>query len=103
MTYQIVSQDVEVTDQVEQDILSKVGKLDKFLTRVPEANLFLRISLSRDQGNPHWTDALVDLSVEGDVMIGRGRSDSSVHAVHLAVIDVERQLEERKRRSKPYI
>ena len=46
---------------------------------------------------------MIDLSVEGDVIIGRGRSDSSVHAVHLAVIDVERQLEERKRRNRPYI
>ena len=104
MTYQIVSvnRDVEVTPQVEQEILSKIGKLDKFLTRVPEANYFLRIRLSQNQPNPQWIDALLDLSVEGDVLIGTGSANTAAHAVHLATIELERQLQERKQRERPY-
>jgi len=104
MTYQIVSVDreAEMTPQVEQEILGKIGKLDKFLARVPEENYFLRIRLSPNAPNPRWTDALLDLNVEGDVLIGTGSADTPVHAVHLATIELERQLEERKQRLKPY-
>lgn len=102
MAHQIVSRDVEVTDQVERDILEKVGKIDKFLTRFPDDTFFLRISLSRNQTNPDWTDALIDLALPGDVFIGQGSASTTEHAVHLATIHLERQLEEHKERVYPY-
>ncbi len=105
MTTQIYDLGVELSDHDRQQILGKLGKLDKFLTHVPEEDVLLRVRLSPNQQNPRWTDALVDLDVfqqlEG-VLVGSGSASSPVHAVHLAVIHVERQLEERKERIKPY-
>jgi len=103
MTYEIVADGVDLSDEVRQQILAKVGKLDKFLTNVPENVYFLRIRLSPNAQNPHWTDALLDLSLPEDVLIGSDSANNPVHAVHLAVIHLERQLEERKERLRPYI
>ncbi len=103
MAYELVTKGVELTDQARQQILGKIGKLDKFLTDLPDNAFFLRISLSRNQRNPHWTDALLDLSLPGNVLIGSETASTPTHAVHLAVINLERQLEERKERAKPYM
>lgn len=103
MGYEIMSLDIELTDETKQEILNKIGKLDKFLTHQPEENVFIRIRLSQNQQNPHWTDALVDLSLPDKVLVGSESASTPVHAVHLAVINLERQLEEYKRRTRPYI
>lgn len=103
MSYEIVAHDVELDDQVRQQILTKVGKLDKYLTDQPENTYFLRIRLSHNAQNPRWTDALLDLSLPDNVLIGSDSANNPVHAVHLAVIHLERQLAERKERLRPYI
>jgi ribosomal subunit interface protein len=103
MAYQIVGIDMEITDQVEQEILGKIGKLDKFLTQYPEDTIFMRIALNKDQRNHRWTDALVDLALPGDSLMARGKASSPEHAVHLAVLELERQLNEHKQRERPYI
>lgn len=103
MAYQIVSRGVELTDDVERHVLDKIGKIDKFLTDLPDDGFLLRIALSRNQANPHWADALLDLDLPPDTLWARGSASSPVHAVHLAVIDLERQLEERKEKLRPYI
>ncbi len=103
MGYQIVGINMELTEQVKEQVAEKVGKLDKFLTGIPEENIFIRVALNRNQRNPRWTDALVDLDMPGDRLMARGKASSPEHAVHLAVIDLERQLDEHKQRSKPYV
>lgn len=98
MAYQIVSMHdaVEVTTEVEQGILEKIGKLDKFLTEFDDDTFFIRVQLDRDQQNPHWTDAQVRLTLPQDMLIGHGSASTSVHAVHLAVREIERQLSDYK-------
>ncbi|MGQ9683033.1 MAG: ribosome hibernation-promoting factor, HPF/YfiA family [Anaerolineae bacterium] len=103
MGYEIMSHGVDLTDQTRAQILTKVGKIDKYLTDVPEANYFLRIRLNRNTQNPRWVDALLDLSLPDAVLIGSDSANNPVHAVHLAVIHLERQLTERKERAKPYV
>lgn len=103
MAYQIVSMHdaVEVTAEVESGILDKIGKLDKFLTEFDDDTFFVRVQLDRNQQNPRWTDAQVRLTLPQDMLIGRGSANSTVHAVHLAVRDVERQLSDYKVLSHP--
>ena len=103
MGYQIVGIDIELTEQVKQEIAGKVGKLDKFLTAYPEDTIFIRVALNQDQRNSRWVDALVDLALPGDKLMARGKASTPVHAVHLAVRDLERQLNEYKQRERPYI
>lgn len=103
MAYQIVTMhdDVVVTDQVESDILSKIGKLDKFLTALDDDTFFIRIQLDRDQRNPRWTDAQVRLTLPQDILIGHGQASTPTHAVHLAVREIERQLADYKQLTHP--
>jgi ribosomal subunit interface protein len=102
MAYQIVNMDdIEVTSQIERNILEKIGKLDKYLTHLDDDTFFTRIQLSRDQRNPRWTHAQVHLTLPNGLLLGRGESRSPVHAVHLAVLELERQLEEYKQRQHP--
>ena len=103
MAYQIVGIDFELTEQTKQEILAKIGKLDKFLTHLPDDTFYIRVALNRNQRNPHWTDALVDLALPSNKLMGRGKASTPVHAVHLAVRDLERQLDEYKQRRRPYI
>ena len=103
MGYEIMAHNVDLTDQTRAQILTKVGKIDKYLTDVPEENVFLRIRLSPNAQNPRWVDALIDLDLPDSVLIGSDSANNAVHAVHLAVISLERQLTERKERSKPYV
>jgi len=103
MGYQIVGIDMELTEQVKRQVAEKVGKLDKFLTHIPEEAVFIRVALSHDQRNPRWTDALVDLALPGNQMVARGEASTPEHAVHLAVLELERQLNELKQRERPYI
>ena len=103
MAFELISRDVGLSDRVRQEILAKIGKLDKFLTDLPDNAFFLRVVLSRNQKNPHWTDALLDLALPGNVLIGSESASTPAHAVHLAVINLERQLDQRKERLKPYI
>ncbi len=103
MGYQLVGIDMELPEKTKQEIAEKVGKLDKFLTAFQEDTIFIRVALNRNQRNPHWTDALVDLALPGDTLMARGKASTPVHAVHLAVIDLERQLNEYKQRTRPYI
>lgn len=103
MTHQIVNMDdVEVTDELERDILAKIGKLDKFLTHLDDDSFFIRIQLSRHQRNRRWTDARVHLTLPHDLLVGEGEASTPVHAVHLAVLELERQLNEYKQRQQPY-
>ncbi len=103
MGYQIVGVDMELTEHVKQEIAEKIGKLDKFLTDAPEETILIRVALSKDQRNHRWTDALVDLALPGDRLLARGKASTPVHAVHLAVLELERQLNEHKQRARPYI
>lgn len=103
MGYQIVGIDMELTEQVKQQVAEKIGKLDKFLTAIPEDTILIRVALSHDQRNRRWTDALVDLAMPGDELMARGTASTPEHAVHLAVLELERQLNELKQREKPYI
>lgn len=103
MGYQIVGIDMELTEKTKQEIAGKVGKLDKFLTAYQEDTIYIRVALNRDQRNPNWTDALVDLALPGDKLMARGKASTPTHAVHLAVRDLERQLNEYKQRTRPYI
>ncbi len=102
MGYELVSLDVDLSAETRREIEAKVGKLDKYLARVPEENFFLRVRLSKNQKNPRWTDALVDLALGDHVLIGSDSASTPAHAVHLAVIHLETQLEERKGRAMPY-
>jgi len=102
MGYQIVGIDMELTEETKETILNKIGKLDKFLTNLPDDTFFIRVALNKDQRNPRWTDAVVDLALPMDKLMGRGKASSPEHAVHLAVIDVERQLNEHKGRHRPW-
>ncbi|HOG47759.1 MAG TPA: ribosome-associated translation inhibitor RaiA [Anaerolineae bacterium] len=103
MGYQIVGIDMELTERVKQEVAEKIGKLDKFLTGIPEETILIRVALSKNQRNHRWTDALVDLAMPGDQMLARGEASTPEHAVHLAVIELERQLNEHKQRAKPYV
>lgn len=103
MAYQIVGIDMELSEQVKQQILKKIGKLDKFLTAIPEDTIFIRVALSKNQRNQRWTDALVDLALPGDKLLARGTASTPEHAVHLAVLELERQLNEHKQRERPFI
>jgi ribosomal subunit interface protein len=103
MAYQIVGTDLELTDQIRQEILVKIGKLDKFLTHLDDDTFYIRVALNKDQRNPQWADALVDLALPGNKLMGRGKASTPVHAVHLAVRDLERQLDEYKQRRRPYM
>jgi ribosomal subunit interface protein len=103
VTYQIVSMSeaVEVTAEVERDILDKIGKLDKFLTRLDDDTFFIRIQLDRDQRNPHWVDAQVRLTLPQDMLIGHAAASTAAHAVHLAVRELEAQLRDYKQLTHP--
>lgn len=103
MGYQIVGIDMELTEQVKQQVAEKVGKLDKFLTAIPEEAVFIRVALSQDQRERDWTDALVDLAVPGRELVAHGEASTPEHAVHLAVLELERQLNDLKQRERPYI
>lgn len=103
MGYQIVGIGMDLTEQVKEQVAEKVGKLDKFLTDVPEDTILIRVALNQNQRNRSWTDALVDLDMPGDKLIARGQASSPEHAVHLAVLELERQLNELKQRERPYI
>lgn len=103
MGYQIVGIDMELTDHVKQEITEKIGKLDKFLTHYPEETIFIRVALSKDQRNQRWIDALVDLALPGDELMARGQASTPEHAVHLAVLELERRLNDNKQRERPYI
>ena len=102
MAYQIVGIDMEVPDDVQSQILEHIGKLDEFLTDLQDDTFFIRVALNRNQRNPRWTDALVDLALPHAKLLARGKASSPEHAVHLAVIDMERQLREYKERRKPF-
>lgn len=103
MTYQIVRMhdDVVVTDQIESDILTQIGKLDKFLTAFDDDTFFIRIQLDRAQRNPRWTDAQVRLTLPHDLLLGRGVASTPEHAVHLAVRELEGQLADYKQLTHP--
>ncbi len=103
MGYQIVGIDMELTEQVKREVAEKIGKLDKFLTAIPEEAIFLRVALSPDQRNRRWVDAVVDLSLPGDQLVARAEASTAEHAVHLAVLELERQLSDLKQRERPYI
>jgi ribosomal subunit interface protein len=104
LAYQIVGIDIELTPQVKEEVADKIGKLDKYLTGFDDDTFFIRVALNKNQRNRRWTDALVDLVLPGDLrLLARGKASTPVHAVHLAVIDLERQLKEYKERSKPYM
>jgi len=101
--YQIVGIDMDLTEEVKRQVTEKVGKLDKFLTAIPEEAIFLRVSLRHDQRERAWVDAVVDLAVPGRELVASGEAATPEHAVHLAVLELERQLNELKQRERPYI
>lgn len=103
MAYQIVSMDeaVVVTEEVESDILDQIGKLDKFLTDLDDDTYFVRVQLDGNQRNPGWVDAQVRLTLPKDMLVGRGAASTAGHAVHLAVLVVERQLRDYKQLTHP--
>ncbi len=102
MAYQIVGIDMEVPEETQAQILEHIGKLDKFLTDLPDDTFYIRVALNHNQRNPKWTDALVDVALPHAKLLARGKASTAEHAVHLAVIDMERQLREYKERLKPF-
>jgi ribosomal subunit interface protein len=103
MTTEIVALDLELTPQTKQVISQKIGKLDKFLTHLPDGEVFVRVALNTDQTNRNWVVAALFVDIAGGPQIQtRGSASSPEHAVHLATINMERQLAEQKERMEPY-